>query len=669
MTSTQKFFFWLILATGLLFRLFNLGHASYQIDEINVVQFALQEKGLFTAYGTELDRFLLIHRLPLLMILLRASLQALGATVSAVPSEFVARLPFALIGVASLPLFFALGRRLAGAKAGLLAMALAALSPFHIFYSREAYDYSMLICFSAGVLWAGLGFWDAVSTRKTFPMRWAIYYNVFAVLLLYAHLSGLVFLATWCMILGVLLLLNPATRAFNKVVPTVAALGLPYFLFAPFLLKLLGGGWVDSDAGAAVRRISASIVPDLLGRMGWGQAWWALLPFVAALAAGVVVMLRAKTEGRTEGRVLLLHLLIAFLLQAWLLRVARFEIRYFATILPVLLVTAGIGLAAVCGWLSARIPKVGGWLGGLLLLALFGWLGANAWLVTQMESRGANFKGLAKWVNDNLPENGIYCFWNGYELRGVPSFYPTPGRFATFPITWSSAEDYRRLQVQERMVSLFQRFPTMAYTEYSPSDVLAPKVPYNKPVPRSELFMRQVWITDAAYDKLVQWKTFPMGNTQWNNEIMDRVLISYNLPEDLPELARKRGRSLYHYFGNDWRFAKDQQMNDWLVSTGSATVYLGNTEDHNVTGRLRILAMGAPHGGRLNVYGFGRKLTENVDVPSRPGEIVIDQVRLPPGETRLFLEILPPPGELESSLFLHGISIEPVSASIPASSP
>lgn len=664
MSANQKILFWLLLLVGLFFRLFELGRASYQIDEINVVQFALQEKGLLTAYHTELDRFLFMHRLPLLMVILHAAIQWFGASGAAFPSEFVTRLPFALIGLASLPLFYGLGRRLAGPKAGLWVMALACFSPFHLFYSREAYDYSMLLCFAVGVLWAGLELLDAWISSASRAFRWVVYYNLFAAGLLYAHLSGLVFLAMWCSVLGVILLLDRRTRAFNKLVPSLAILGLPFLLFLPFLVKLLGGGWVDQDSGAHLRRITWAIIPSLLGRLGWGEAWWVLLSFVASLALGARQLLRRNGAARVSGIALLVHLGAVFVLQAWLLRVARFEVRYFAVLQPTLLLLAGVGIATL--FEPGRVSKSVRWVFVGISGLLFVWLGFNAWLVTQLECRGANFKGLARWLNENLPDKGLYCFWNGYELRGVPNVYTTPGRFATFPVTWSTEQDYQRFQVQERLVSLFQRFPMMAYVEYFPSDVLDPSVPFNKPVPRDELFTHQLWLKDPAFQKMADLKTLPLGDAQWFSRYIDHVLISYNRQEDLPELARRHGQSFYHYYGPDWQFTKDQQMNDWLVATSASTLIVGNLNAQNASTRLRILAMAMPQGGRLNLYGPGGRLLENAEVTSRPRELVIDQLQLPPGETRLFLEILPPPGSTDVALFLHGVNVSPSEGSAPA---
>lgn len=662
MSSNQKILFWLILLAGIFFRLFNLGLASYQIDEVNIVRDAVQAPTTVAIWKTELERFTWYHRLPLTMMAIHVFNKWFGTGGPQHPSEFIARLPFTIAGILALPLFFGLGRRLAGARVGLWAMALAALSTFQIFYSREAYDYSLLVCLTVGVLWAGLELFEVFRAQRRFPWVLATAYNVLAVLLLFTHLSGLITLAMWCVVLVVMLLRDKQTRTLGRLVPAVVTFGIPYVFFLPFLWKLLFGGWVDSDSGAMVDRIRSSILADLLGRMGWGQAWWALIPFIAALALGGWIALRKGAKNRDFAVALLIHLVVGFVVQAWMLRVARFEVRYFAAIQPTLIIFVALGMASIATVFPERLRKAGGALAVGISVLLFAWLGANAWVVTELQCRGSNFKGLANWVNTELPRNGIYCFYNGYELRGVPAFYSTPDRFATFPVTWSSAADYKKFQVRERMVSMFQRFPTIAYVEYQPADLLAPLRADVQPVPRADLFMRQLWLTDPAYEKLVQWKTLPLGDTQWNNEYMDRVLISYNLPEDIPALARKHGRSLYHFFADDWRYLKDQQMNDWLTTRTSASLMLGNLHDQPTAARLRILVAAAPAGGRMSLYAPSGKLLDNVEVSAQLREIVVDRLQLLPGQTRLSFEILPPAGAAESTLLMYGVEITPTSS-------
>ena len=71
----------------------------------------------------------------------------------------------ALAGVATIPVAFAIGRRLAGNRAAVIAAALVALNPALIWYSQEARAYSLL------VLLSGLGFLYFLRARDGFASR------------------------------------------------------------------------------------------------------------------------------------------------------------------------------------------------------------------------------------------------------------------------------------------------------------------------------------------------------------------------------------------------------------------------------------------------------------------------------------------------------------------
>jgi mannosyltransferase len=86
--------------------------------------------------------------------------------------EFQLRLLSAWVGVTSVPLLYSLGCRMADRSTGLLAAALLALNPFHIWFSQEARMYTLLFILALGVgyffgqvieagkwrNWIGLGF-------------------------------------------------------------------------------------------------------------------------------------------------------------------------------------------------------------------------------------------------------------------------------------------------------------------------------------------------------------------------------------------------------------------------------------------------------------------------------------------------------------------------------
>jgi mannosyltransferase len=116
---------------------------------------------------------------PLHNIILWASMPIIG------DSETALRLPSALLGVASVWLMYLIGKRLGGVTAGLLAAALLAVSPFHIWYSTEARMYALL---AAG----GLAFLLCVLKVLRKPSRsWLLALSLSGALFLYSHIYAL----------------------------------------------------------------------------------------------------------------------------------------------------------------------------------------------------------------------------------------------------------------------------------------------------------------------------------------------------------------------------------------------------------------------------------------------------------------------------------------------
>ena len=151
-----------LLAAAL--RMYGLATKSFWVDEIKavIVSGSLQQSLIETGFGHEPPlRYFLLH------YLIRLN-----------PPELWARLPSYLLGVASVPLLWLLGRRLFGVGAAVTAAFLLALSPWHIVESQDARMYTVmlffwllsLVCFLAalerpkqGLLWVALAVVHAVN--------------------------------------------------------------------------------------------------------------------------------------------------------------------------------------------------------------------------------------------------------------------------------------------------------------------------------------------------------------------------------------------------------------------------------------------------------------------------------------------------------------------------
>lgn len=105
-------------------------------------------------------------------------------------NEFFTRLPSLLFGLGGIYLIYRLGQKLFNAKTGLIAAALLALSPLHLFFSASARGYALLILLT---LWSLNSFCDnfylPAGKRRYLPLALANF------LLLFTHLTAVFVLA------------------------------------------------------------------------------------------------------------------------------------------------------------------------------------------------------------------------------------------------------------------------------------------------------------------------------------------------------------------------------------------------------------------------------------------------------------------------------------------
>ncbi|MFH1086811.1 MAG: glycosyltransferase family 39 protein, partial [Chloroflexota bacterium] len=99
---------------------------------------------------------------PLYFLLLRGITQTWGE------SDWILRFPSALWATLTVPLLYAMGRRLRGPRAGLAAALLGALSPFLLWYAQEARMYTMVTALGLGAAYC---LWRAAGERR---LRWAL---------------------------------------------------------------------------------------------------------------------------------------------------------------------------------------------------------------------------------------------------------------------------------------------------------------------------------------------------------------------------------------------------------------------------------------------------------------------------------------------------------------
>lgn len=218
--------------------------------------------------------------------------------------EWLLRLPSALAGAATLPLLYDLGRRLFNRRVGWIAAVLLTVHPLHVFYSREARVYALLLCLTTALF---LTLWRALE-KETWG-AWALFGGCL-VAICCLHVSGFFLGIT----IGLqILILGRSRRGRWRGLLVAALAGLtlvPYVWWALPQLEGSGAAWSVENMYRALPeegRLGRSLEMQLIGADYFVYLrqmdrpptpvllrWWALLASLALL----VLALRRRDDSR-----------------------------------------------------------------------------------------------------------------------------------------------------------------------------------------------------------------------------------------------------------------------------------------------------------------------------------------------------------------------------------
>lgn len=198
-------------------------------------------------------------------------------------SPFAARMLSALVGTLTVAFLFDLGRRIFGARAGLVTAGLAVLSPFHVYYSQETRMYSAMALGGIASVWflaTSLRVYASNITARA--LRWGGL-ALSAAFAMYMQNLAAFFLLT----LGLAAL--PRPRAFRRV--ALAGLGA-LALYLPWLVQVPGQFAKLQQAYWVARPTLVSLVQTALifhvGEESLATGNIASLPLVLGLVASVL---------------------------------------------------------------------------------------------------------------------------------------------------------------------------------------------------------------------------------------------------------------------------------------------------------------------------------------------------------------------------------------------
>lgn len=250
-------------------------------------------------------------------------------------SEFSLRVPSALMGVLALAATFALGKRLLGREAGLMALVILGTSAFFLYYTREARMYTLALTL---VLLATVAYWQ---WWKNPTWRNNFIYGVLIALALYTHyLTALVFVAHLLHLSA--MIVTRQQRINWRLLPVFLLVGILYSAWVPFAFDQLSANL--SGGAAAYIPTDSNTVSALWLVLTHGNGWLYVLPLIFTTA---LLDLRRDSKLAQVASWVVLWLifpaLILLALNAGGMRV--FQLRYIFFSLPAVALLIALGLS------------------------------------------------------------------------------------------------------------------------------------------------------------------------------------------------------------------------------------------------------------------------------------------------------------------------------------
>ena len=370
----------------------------------------------------------------------------LGETVA--PVELGARLPFALTGVGTVLLMYGLARACAGWPAAVLAATLLAASPAHVYYSRDARPYALLIAAGVLALWAlvqgARDGWRPLSSGA---------FVVGLVLLALISANGIFYAGP--LVGGALLalLVPPNARVRLRGFVALAALSLVLIaLFRVIYPSVIGpaeqhtGPW--QVPSGVVATTAQALVSGFDQPMPVQPAVWA---WTVLAAGGLLVWLRRRPAlAIAVALAAMVGLLapIAVLTRAGHWVSARYTL---AALAPWLLLVA-MGLSGLVALVSSPVPRR--WRTAcvftltLALIAGIGWMQAPSIARARMER--ADWRRVAQFLQARTHDGDLIVASNDWTAVCLGFYLPRVGARARLENARESMDTARRLAAEQR---------------------------------------------------------------------------------------------------------------------------------------------------------------------------------------------------------------------------
>ena len=576
----------LALAAGLRFA--DLSRSAVRSDEINFLNYVERNQSLVDLWKTPpwFNQIPLADSVPIVW----ARLTRQGA------SEAVVRQPFALLGWLTVAFGALWATRRRGLGAGLLLGAWLAILPFHVYHSREAYYYVLVMTCSAGMAWRGADFAAKLRGGGRILAREYAEWTAWTLLACMGHMS------VW-VVAGVAWLVlagsgwsgqAPAGRKRHGVAMGLVAAALAAGMIRWVLRALYEMQRAAADPSAHIGSAFDFVGPRVLPFFAGGANGIGIAILAAALAAaGWVVWKSRGRPGRGDPLYgALAWLALGGLAGSYFYITAvgggdKAKLAYFAANLPAFLAFAAFSFDRAFSGTSAgrRLALDAG-----VAAAIVALLAMPAWQVTRLEGKTTAYRVLRAWLDANLAPGDAVVVDRWYEPWNEMARYAPSNVFVTFTVPDEPYDNYVGYHWRKTTQTAFERNGAQAFIRIARNHEKRAGL-WTWP---EKWFAHRAVVTNTAGVWLRDTGFAPMEEFySETNRVATEVF--YDTHADVAARARAAGQDAVWFFGAGWRLFKPWQQGDFTdyrVLEGAGAMEIHNLRDVPLKLAGEVVAVG-----------------------------------------------------------------------------
>ncbi len=626
-----------LLAGGI--RFYRLGAMDTRSDEVELLTPPIADFGPIQNFVRDFHAFKTGRILGLPRMVASAVVKGFGLETK--PRNI--RLPYAIMGILTIPALFMLGLRLGDRRLGFILAFLGVINPYLIFYSRYAHVYAFPLLFNAWAAAFAAGIICALRVANRPRHQDIVWFCVASILACHSHMSSWPLIGLlWFLVFLVLWRQRRTQAAREHVRRLVLACGIWLLALAPWIWLFVSALFTaqDSFLQGGVGPHSFEVMWRLPFVMMWGGGWpWVLvtmLLLVIGLAGG---LLTGKWRVITSTSAIMGIALFVAMSVMMFKGGNFFNLRYYTPLWLIFNLLGGLGVLFLSDWTIVAIRRLSGktlsfnaiagcYCGGVAIFMVY----PICWLL-HLPGNPSPYSVINRWMDDNLPNGTLVIVDRWLEPWNEMRYHAPTNVVATFTVPTEPYDMMIKFNWPQTVKDFFKSFPDSVYMELVKT---SPIIGETWEWPRRH-FHRHVALTNEPGLALRHAMLVPEEGYYADNTNRLVVGLFYNTRDDIVKAAREEGQKTLALFGADWQYAKLwQQIHDfryWRVLEGKDMIEVYNLTDTVNPVVILLRGMAVNGAKRVRCDGLSQADFSNMQL----AEWRLENVTLQPGLNKLVL--------------------------------